>query len=56
MLPNFLKPFHIDNQKLVRVGPKLDGGYVIDKKSILNTSFEYCFKWDTYVWMYRVTE
>ena len=26
------------------------------KKSILNTSFEYCFKWDTYVWMYRVTE
>jgi len=37
MLPNFLKPFHIDDQKLVRVGPKLDGGYVIDKKSILNT-------------------
>jgi len=37
MLPNFLKPFHIDNQKLVRVGPKLDGGYVVDKKSILNT-------------------
>ena len=37
MLPNFLKPFHIDDQKLLRVGPKLDGGYVIDKKSILNT-------------------
>jgi len=37
MLPNFLKPFHIDDQELVRVGPKLDGGYVIDKKSILNT-------------------
>jgi len=37
MLPNFLKPFHIDDQKLIRVGPKLDGGYVIDKISILNT-------------------
>ena len=37
MLPNFLKPYHIDDHKLVRVGPKLDGGYVIDKKSILNT-------------------
>ena len=37
MLPNFLRPYHIDDQKLVRVGPKLDGGYVIDKKSILNT-------------------
>ena len=36
MLPSFLKPYHIDNQKLIRVGPKLDGGYVIDKKSILN--------------------
>ena len=36
MLPNFLKPYHIDDQKLVRVGPKLDGGYVIDKKSILD--------------------
>ena len=37
MLPNFLKPFHMDNQKLIRVGPKLDGGYVIDKKSVINT-------------------
>ena len=37
MLPNFLRPYHIDDQKLVRVGPKLDGGYVMDKKSILNT-------------------
>ena len=36
MLPNFLKPFHIDDQKLVRIGPKLDGGYVIDKKSVLD--------------------
>jgi hypothetical protein len=38
MLPNFLKPFHIDNQKLLRVGPKFDGGYIVDKKSILNTN------------------
>jgi len=37
MLPNFLKPFHLDDIKLVRIGPKFDGGYVIDKKSILNT-------------------
>ena len=32
MLSKYLKPFHIDNQKLIRVGPKLDGGYVIDKR------------------------
>jgi hypothetical protein len=38
MLPNFLKPFHIDNKKLVRIGPKLDGGYVIDKKSVLDAN------------------
>jgi hypothetical protein len=38
MLPNFLKPYHIDDQKLVRVGPKLDGGYVMDKKSILDNN------------------
>ena len=37
MLPNFLKPFHIADEKLVRVGPNLDGGYVIDKKSIHDT-------------------
>ena len=37
MLPNFLRPYHIDDQKLVRVGQKLDGGYVMDKKTILNT-------------------
>jgi len=37
MLPNFLKPYHIEDQKLVRIGPKFDGGYVIDKKSIVNT-------------------
>ena len=38
MLPKFLKPFHIDDKKLVRIGPKLDGGYVIDKKSVLDAS------------------
>ncbi len=34
MLPNFLKPYHLENDKLIRIGPKLDGGYVIDKRSI----------------------
>ena len=34
MLPNFLKPYHLENDKLIRIGPKLDGGYVIDKRFI----------------------
>jgi hypothetical protein len=37
MLPNFLKPFHVENYRLLRVGPKFDGGYIIDKKSVLYT-------------------
>ena len=34
MLPTFLKPYHVDNNNLTRIGPKLDGGYVVDKRSI----------------------
>ncbi len=34
MLSNTLKPFDVDLINLVRVGPKLDGGYVIDKRII----------------------
>ena len=35
MLPKFLKPYHIKSSNLVRIGPKTDGGYIIDKR-ILN--------------------
>ena len=34
MLPKFLKPFHIDKSNLIRIGPKTDGGYVLDKRII----------------------
>jgi len=34
MLPKHLKPFHINNENLTRVGPKLDGGYILDKRII----------------------
>jgi hypothetical protein len=34
MLPKYLKPFHIDNENLMRIGPNLDGGYVLDKRII----------------------
>ena len=34
MLPKYLKPFHIDNENLVRIGPKLDGGYILDKRIV----------------------
>ena len=34
MLSKYLKPFHIDNNNLIRVGPKKDGGYIIDKRII----------------------
>tara|TARA_B110000503_G_scaffold98142_1_gene147150 strand:+ start:300 stop:1082 length:783 start_codon:yes stop_codon:yes gene_type:complete len=34
MLPKYLKPFHIKNENLIRIGPKLDGGYVLDKRTI----------------------
>ena len=35
MLPKFLKPYHIKSSNLVRIGPKTDGGYIIDKR-VLN--------------------
>ena len=38
MLPSFLKPYHLENYHLIRIGPKLDGGYVIDKRSIQQTN------------------
>ena len=34
MLPNILKPFKSNNQNLLRVGPKKDGGYIIDRRII----------------------
>ena len=38
MLPTFLKPYHLENDYLIRIGPKLDGGYVLDKRSIQQTN------------------
>ena len=32
MLPKFLKPYQIRNSNLIRVGPKTDGGYIIDRR------------------------
>ena len=37
MLPKFLKPLHVNRSNLIRIGPKKDGGYIIDKR-ILNKS------------------
>ena len=34
MLPNNFKPFKSNKQNLIRVGPKRDGGYIIDKRII----------------------
>ena len=34
MLPNILKPFKSNKQNLLRVGPKKDGGYIIDQRVI----------------------
>ena len=32
MLPKFLKPFHISKSNLIRIGPKTDEGYIVDKR------------------------
>ena len=32
MLPRFLKPYQIRSSNLIRVGPKTDGGYIIDRR------------------------
>ena len=34
MLPKFLKPYHVKYSNLIRIGPKIDGGYVIDKRAL----------------------
>ncbi len=34
MLPKILKPYHLEKSNLIRIGPKKDGGYVIDKRVI----------------------
>ena len=37
MLPKFLKPYHVKLSNLIRIGPKTDGGYVIDKRVLNKT-------------------
>ena len=37
MLPKFLKPHHVKLSHLIRIGPKTDGGYVLDKRIINKT-------------------
>ena len=37
MLPKFLKPYQVNKLNLLRIGPKKDGGYVIDKRIINQT-------------------
>ena len=32
MLPRFLKPYQVRSSNLIRVGPKTDGGYIIDRR------------------------
>ena len=34
MLPNEFKPLKIDEKNLIRIGPKMDGGYVLDKRVV----------------------
>jgi len=38
VLPKFLKPYQINNSNLIRIGPKRDGGYVIDNRIIKKTN------------------
>ena len=37
MLPKFLKPYQVDFSNLIRIGPKTDGGYVVDKRVLKRT-------------------
>ncbi len=32
MLPKYLKPFHVKKSNLLRIGPKTDGGYIVDRR------------------------
>jgi len=34
VLPKFLKPYHVEYSNLMRIGPKIDGGYIIDKRAL----------------------
>ena len=34
MLPSYLRPYHIEIENLIRVGPDFDGGYVIHKDTV----------------------
>ena len=38
MLPKFLKPYHTKLTNLIRIGPKNDGGYIIDKRVLNKTN------------------
>ena len=37
MLPKIFKPYRSNKQNLIRIGPKSDGGYIIDKRVIKKT-------------------
>jgi len=32
VLPKYLKPFHVKKSNLLRIGPKTDGGYIVDRR------------------------
>ncbi len=36
MLPKYLKPLHVKKSNLIRIGPKADGGYIVDKRILGN--------------------
>ena len=38
MLPKYLKPFHVNKSNLIRIGPKTDGGYIVDKRILGKTN------------------
>ena len=38
MLPKFIKPYHNKLSNLIRIGPKKDGGYIVDKRIIKKTT------------------
>ena len=37
MLPKIFKPYRSQKQNLLRIGPKSDGGYIIDRRVIKKT-------------------
>ena len=39
MLPKYLKPLHVKKSNLIRIGPKTDGGYIVDKRILGNNKF-----------------